>query len=197
MTKQFGRFGLVVAGALVALALAGVSAASGLNAVSNGDFETGSLASWTTFTTANGTINGGDVQMFDTTGNGASYAAHFNVGEVNFTGLYEGGGISQNFFGSGSYKVSADIAAVSPNHDNGDCGDFELMVDGHTVSSYDFGQCYLGVPVRSHLEGTVQLRLGWHQLAVRITRPYTTLAGNETPQQYVDNVSLVRKLSRV
>jgi hypothetical protein len=203
IVKGLGRFGLVAAGAVLALALSGVAAASTSNAVSNGDFETGSLAPWTTFTTSNGTINGGDVQMFDTTGNGASYAAHFNVGEVNFiSGDFEGGGIQQNFFGGGSYTVSADVAAYAPEG-NYDCGDFELLVDGNAVASYNFGPgypntnaCMTGETMRAHLSGTASVGLGWHQVRVLITRPWTTELG-VTPDQYVDNVIVARKLTKV
>jgi hypothetical protein len=50
----FRRFGFVAVGGVLMLALAGVAAAPGSNAVANGDFQTGSLAHWNTFTTSNG-----------------------------------------------------------------------------------------------------------------------------------------------
>ncbi len=68
------------------------------NLLTNGDFQTGSLAPWTAFTTGNGTNGAGfpNVVSFDTTGSGASLAAQFQVGEVTFTGAQEGGGIFQS-----------------------------------------------------------------------------------------------------
>jgi hypothetical protein len=198
----FRRFGFVAAGAVLMLALAGVAAASGSNAVVNGDFQTGSLAPWSTFTTSNGTISGGDVQMFDTTGSGASYAAHFNVGQVSFVdGDYEGGGIYQNFYGSGTYTVSADVAVHEPSGAaNASCGNFELLLDGTVVASHNFGgypsTCLSGQTLRDHLSGAVNtsFALGLRQVEVRITRPYTTVG--ITPDEYVDNVLVIRKLTK-
>ena len=202
--RGFRRFGLVAAGAVVVLALAGVASASGLNAVANGDFQTGSLGPWTTFTTANGTINGGDVQSFDTTGGGASLAAHFNVGQVVFNpGVYEGGGIYQNFVGSGNYSLSADIATFAPAG-NQACGKFDLLLDGTVVASHDFGgalttgTCNTGETDRFHLSASVNtsFQIQTHQVEVRITRPFTTQVGL-TPDQYVDNILVIRKLTKV
>ncbi len=136
------RLLLLGAGLAVALTFAAVASAVGANGIVNGDFETGSLSPWTTFTTANGTIGGGDVQSFDTTGTGASLAAHFDVGQVNFSGQNEGGGIYQNFSGA-PYTVSADVPAQSAagHPGNGDCGTFFLQLDGNTIASHAFGTC--------------------------------------------------------
>jgi len=188
---------LVATGAAFALAAAGIASANGPSLIANGDFETGTLSSWTTFTTGNGTINGGNVQLFDTTGNGASKAAHFNVGDAVFTGLYEGGGIYQSFYGQPS-GASADIAA----HDTGgsgnaSCGKFELLVDNVVIASHDFDTCPAGGTVRAHLLGVVRnAGLGFHEVRIRITRPYTTFPGS-TPDEYVDNVAVSNKIHRV
>ncbi len=50
------------AGLATALTFAAVASAVGSNGIVNGDFETGSLSPWTTFTTANGTIGTAGVQ---------------------------------------------------------------------------------------------------------------------------------------
>jgi hypothetical protein len=80
-----------LAACVAALAVTLVASAA---PVVNGDFETGDLTGWTTFTTANGTIGTPAVVSFDTTGTGASNAAKFNVGrQVLGSGAPEGGGI--------------------------------------------------------------------------------------------------------
>ena len=66
-----------LAACVAALAVTLVASAA---PVPNGDFETGDLTGWTTFTTTNGTIGTPAVVPFDTTGSGASNAAEFNVG---------------------------------------------------------------------------------------------------------------------
>ncbi len=188
---------LVAAGAAFALAAAGIASANGPSLIANGDFQTGTLSSWTTFTTANGTINGGNVQLFDTTGFGASDAAHVNAGDAVFTGLYEGGGIYQTFYGQ-PYGISADIAA----HDTGglanaSCGKFELLVDNVLIASHDFAGCPAGGTVRAHLFGVVKnAGQTFHEVRIRITRPFTTAPGL-TPDEYVDNVIVTNKLHRV
>src|SRR4051794_15573680 len=95
---------VAVATAVAALFVAAAAAA----AVVNGDFESGDLTGWTTFTTANGTLGTPAVVSFDTTGTGASRAAQFNVGENTYTGVYEGGGIYQIVNATGLFTVSAD-----------------------------------------------------------------------------------------
>lgn len=193
------RLLLLGAGLAAALTFAAVASAVGANGIVNGDFETGSLSPWTTFTTANGTIGAAGVQSFDTTGTGASLAATFNVGEAVFSGQDEGGGIYQNFSGA-PYTVSADVAAqAAPGHpSNADCGTFFLQLDGSTIASHAFGQCPGSSVARWHFFVHVANGVsGFHQLKILIERRFISSGPTLTPEEYVDNVRVDLKLSKV
>jgi len=158
----------------------------------NGDFETGDLTGWTTFTTTNGTLGSAQVASFDTNGDGtATYSAQFSVGQASPEGLTRrGGGIVQNFhLAEGEYEVSADIAVVFGTPDQGirtDGGLFELLVDGAVVADHDFGQIEVNTTKRS-LIACFPLDGGYHDIAIRITRSGTPA---QALYQYVDNVSV-------
>jgi hypothetical protein len=147
-----------LAACVAALAVTLVASAA---PVVNGDFETGDLTGWTTFTTANGTIGTPAVVSFDTTGTGASNAAKFNVGrQVLGSGAPEGGGIHQSVnTAAGEFDVSADVAVrleAAAEIDASSCGSFELLVDGAVVAGHDFGNCDGGVTERSTLSAAGQ-----------------------------------------
>jgi hypothetical protein len=163
--------------------------------ITNGDFETGDFTGWTVFTTANGTVSGGAVTSFDTTGAGASLAAQFNVGDVNYTGNQEGGGISQVFdlASDGTVDFSADVATDSSTFNNVSGGVYSLLVDGTTYDSYNSGPVNFDV-YRDTLTASVGLTAGDHTLEILITRPYVAYEGG-TPTQYVDNVTAAEEAS--
>lgn len=182
-------------GLLAAFVFAGVTANAG-NVLVNGDFQTGSLSPWTPFTTANGTNGTGlpDVVPFDTTGTGASLAAHFDVGEVNFTGLQEGGGIEQTFTlsSSGTYNFFANIASQddADGQINADAGTYSIIIDGTTLQSDSLGRFNSAFQIiRGTLSGSVNLAAGGHTFEVLITRGFLS-NGPSTPDEYVDNISL-------
>ena len=77
--------------------------------VTNGDFETGDLTGWTTFTTSNGTIGSPAVVQYDVTGSGASYALRLRASEVDADGTQQGGGVEQtvNVPATGGYALRA------------------------------------------------------------------------------------------
>lgn len=155
----------------------------------NGDFETGDLSGWTTFTTANGTLgNGGAVTLFDTTGGGASLAATFNVGQVSFVdGVPAGGGIFQSVaLAAGNYTLSADIAAFNAPSTNASGGIFDLLFDNVVVDTLDFG--IINGTERGLLASLVNVTAGVHEVRLRMQRPF--LRDTNTPYQYLDNIVL-------
>jgi len=163
----------------------------------NGDFATGTLAGWTVFTTSTGTNGAGlpDVVSFDTTGTGASNAAHFNVGQVvALDSTQQGGGLSQSVMGltSGVYTFSADIASQDDASGaiNTAAGLFSILIDGATLASVDLGPFSSPFQVlRGTLGGSANLTAGSHMFAIEITRPVLSFPP-DSPDQYVDNLSL-------
>ncbi len=140
----------------------------------NGDFQTGDLTGWTTYTTANGTIGVPSVTSFNTTGVGASLAATFNVGNISNPGN-NGGGIFQAFnHTGGDLSVSIDVATVS-GFGNADAGEFSLFVSGTLVDFIDFSDISGGVTERGTLSGTItNLAAGNYEFRVLITRSFET-----------------------
>ena len=195
---KLGRTARLVAVIAVVVAASGLLAGAARAApLANGDFETGDFTGWTTFVTPNGGIGSphgatgpAGVALFDTTGSGASYAAHFSVGEIAGQiggGPPEGGGIYQSVTVSAeaTYVLSADIATFGGF--NADCGTYALMVDGGVVASHDFGFCGAVGTYRSTLSATAALGAGSHEIRILITRRF---GPDFTMTQYVDNVTL-------
>lgn len=176
----------------LALMVVGVAAASGI--LTNGDFETGDLTGWSTFTTPNGVSSGGiNVVHFQTTTAvvSPSLSAQMRVGQVSFTpGIRAGAGIAQSVTlpGSGVINVSADVAAQELTFvfTNGDGGIFELMVDGAVVASFDSGVIGPGAIERSHLSAELTLDAGTHDVRIQVRRGF--LPGSVA--QYIDNVDM-------
>lgn len=174
-----------------------VMAAHAANVIVNGDFQTGTLTPFTTFTTVNGTNGGGglpDVASFNTTGSGASLAAQFNVGGVSSTGLAAGGGLDQAFSltSGGTFTYFANIASQddADGQVNTDAGTYSILIDGITLDSQSLGgfssanQILTGI-----LTGSVNLTAGAHTFEILITRNFLS-SGTATPTEYVDNISL-------
>jgi len=178
-----------ILGLLAAGLLAGPLVAQD-NLIVNGDFETGDLSGWSTFVTANGGLGIGfpSVVSFDVSGNGASDAAKFKVGQIVFTpGVSEGGGIYQPFtFSGGEVAINMDIA-VQADSANGTAGLFELFVDGVLLDSFDFGDILAATTERASLGYFGALAAGGHELRVQMTR---TARVGPTPYQFLDNISV-------
>ena len=162
----------------------------------NGDFETGDLTGWTSFTTPNGNITPGFpmVTPFDTTGDGtASNAMKIRVGQNSFVPTPAGGGIEQFFSiaASGDYELSLDYAiALEQTNGNTEPGRFDLILDGQVIATGDHNSqtIWPGDVIRGSLSAEVLgLAAGGHTLQVLVTR--ATLNTREV-YQYVDNVTI-------
>ncbi|WP_196519563.1 PEP-CTERM sorting domain-containing protein [Nostoc sp. WHI] len=164
----------------------------------NGDFETGDLTGWTTFTTPNGTLGEGfpNVVSFDTDNDGiSSNSAQFRVGKINFVNNeYEGGGIFQNVnLSAGDLTISADIASFGGEiFNNASGGKFELLFDNVVLDTYDFLGIDANVGEFSFLSSLSNITAGLHEIRFLVTRPFlqgpTPTQYDDTPTQYIDDI---------
>jgi hypothetical protein len=162
--------------------------------ITDGNFETGTLDGWTAFTTSNGSVGAGlpNVTPFNTTGRGVSDAAHFNVGEVNFDFTQQGGGLFQiiNVPVSGLYKLTEDFASQDNVGKNVDAGTFSILIDRNTVATDDLGSFLMaGQLLRGSFDETLDLTAGSHLFEVEVSRQFLS-TGPNTPDEYIDNISL-------
>ncbi len=176
----------------VAMILVAIQQASASPLI-NGDFETGDLTGWTTFTTPNGTVGPGfpNVVPFDTNNDGIpSNTARFRVGEVNFTNQYAGGGIFQIVnLSAGDLTISADIASTVEEGSNASGGKVDLLFDNVLLDTFDFLDIDASVPEFSKLVGTLSnITAGTHEIRFLFTRPFLQFGSIETPVQYIDNI---------
>ncbi len=180
MTRFTSR--AVLFGVLLALAVGSASAA---NLLTNGSFQTGDFTGWTQGTTPNGTAGVG-FPIVTGWPLGGMNAAKYEVGEINFTGLYEGATLSQNFTSAaGSLSLGFDWAAMGDGiHTNADGGLFELVLDGSVLNSFDVGTIGPNDLFSGTLTATTSVSAGVHTFEIEILRPYLSAQGN-TPYQYV------------
>lgn len=162
--------------------------------ITNGNFENGTLSGWTVFTTSNGSNGAGlpNISPFTTTPGGTSDAAHFNVGEVNFDFTQQGGGLSQTIIApvSGFYTLTEDFASQDNVGKNIDAGTFSVLIDGVTVASDDLGSFAMaGQLLRGSFNETFALTAGSHVFETEISREFLS-TGPNTPDEYIDNISL-------
>jgi hypothetical protein len=189
------RRSLVVAGLLAVVGL--IARPASADVLTNGNFQTGTLAGWTVFVTTNGTNGTGlpDVVSFNTTGGGASDAAQFNVGKADGSAPppQGGGGLSQTFLisAAGPYMLTEDFASQNSNGEtNEDAGTFSILIDGTTVATDDLGEIGANTTLMGSFDELVNLSAGTHTIETEITRQFQSVSG-ETPDEYVDNISLI------
>ncbi len=177
---------------LVLVALLAVFAlqASADQLLVNGSFQSGDFSGWTIGTTPNGTWGDG-FPLVTGWPLGGMNAAQGEVGEVNFTGQYEGGTLSQTFTtAGGSATLSFDWAAMGDgSHTNADGGDFRLLLDGSVLADYDVGEIGPTDLFNGTLSAIADLSAGTHTFEIDVLRPYISLPGG-TPYQYVTNASV-------
>ncbi len=168
----------------VLLAFVAVQAGA-TNLLTNGSFESGDFTGWTIGTTSNGTWGQGFPVV---TGwpLGGMNAAEGEVGEVSFTGQYEGGTLSQTFMtAGGAATLSFNWAAMGDGtHTNADGGLFELILDGTVLAQYDVGQIGPNDLFNGTLTANANLSAGSHTFEIDVLRPYQSLPGN-TPYQFL------------
>lgn len=191
MYRKFLSFGALSAGILFAVA----SHAAPVQLVTNGDFETGTLAGWTVTPTTNGTTDVETVEVFDTTGSEESNAAKFEVGRL--TGSADGnpaGIILSQLLTVTSTSIlafSVDVAGVDIDSANADGGRFRLLFGGTLLDQLSLGRVNEGEVRRGSLTGTLSgIGPGKYNLELFILRDYQT-ASTVTPFSYIDNFSVL------
>jgi hypothetical protein len=170
---------------LVALLMLVAGQVSATNLLVNGSFQSGDFTGWTLGTTPNGTAGDG-FPIVTGWPLGGMNAAKYEVGEVNFTNLYEGATLSQVFTSAGGSTTLSVLWAAQGDgiHNNAEGGLFELILDGTMVDSHDVGQIGANDLVNGALSATLNLSAGQHTFEVDILRNFLALPGN-TPYQYV------------
>lgn len=172
---------------LVGLLAVFAAQASATNLLVNGNFASNDFTGWTISHTSNGTWGQGFPVV---TGwpLGGENAAEGEVGEVNFTGQYEGGILSQTFTSSsGALTLSFDYAAMGDGiHNNSDGGLFELLLDGSVLAQADVGPINANQTITGSLLAVTGVTQGTHTFAIEVLRPFASSFQN-TPYQFVTN----------
>ncbi len=170
---------------LVALLAVVAAQASADNLLINGSFEDGTFSHWTLGTTSNGSAGDGFpiVAPWPLDNNINSWKGE--VGEVNFTGLYEGATLSQTFDSTYTLAtLSFQYVAMGAGGTNQDGGDFRLILDGTVLQDFDVGTIDPNQIISGSLSADVDLSAGTHTFEIDVLRRYLTSPG-ATPYQFV------------
>lgn len=173
---------------MCALAIGMAAPVQAVELITNGNFSNG-LNGWALALTPNGSAGIGfpAATTFDVTGSGATTAAQFQVGQVDFqNGVPAGILFGQSIFtDAGSLSFSMDFAAFNPNDNfNTQGGIFSVLLNGLVQDSFATGGIAPQTTLRGSLAFNSAVTAGTQSLQVQITRPFS-------PRiiQYITNVS--------
>jgi len=171
---------------LVLLALFALVAAQAgaINLIQNGSFESNNFDNWTIGTTGNGTWGSG-FPIVTGWPLGGLNAAEGQVGEVNFTGLQEGGTLTQSFMSAGGAATETLLWAAMGSG-NADGGEFTMILNGVQIAQFDTGS--INGLLNGTLSASVPLAAGMNTLEIDVTRRYVSNDG--TPYQWVTGVDV-------
>jgi len=176
---------------LVFLALlAFVAARAGAtNLITNGDFSSG-FSNWTIGATGNGTWGAGYPVTGPFPPNNALSSAQGEVGEVNFSGVQEGGTLTQTFNSTGGAATeSLAWAVMDPFGGNADGGEFTMILNGVQIAQFDVGNVNQNQLYSGTLTAAAGLVNGTNTLEIDVTRRYITVP-QDTPFQWVTSVDV-------
>ena len=159
----------------------------------NGNFEDG-LNGWTIANTPNGMTVIQDTILFDIDAGGPlgdRMAGRVLVGHQVFqSGSWQGIELTQNTSINNGDVISVDIAAWNnnpPPGSNAAGGNFELLVNGSVLASFNVGSIDNGTIITGALSVAYAGASGTYDIGLRITRPYTT---GTLVYQLVDNFNI-------
>ena len=176
---------------LVLLALLAVVAAQAgaTNLIQNGSFQTGDFTGWTIGTTSNGTWGSGYPVITTNYPFPETNAAEGRVGEVNSTGLEEGGTLTQTFQSSGgAAAISMDWAARGVGNYDLEAGEFTMILNGVQIAQHDEGFIGNGEVIYGVLTANATLLNGNNTLEIEITRRF--VPNGSTPVQFVTGIDV-------
>lgn len=155
----------------------------------NGDFATGDFSGFTLYETNNGHTSTSVVVTNITASGAPNYAAQIAAGVTgsNHIGNDEGGGFYQAIsLQDGSLNVAMDIAADSSNG-NGGGGIVEILFDGVSMASHNFGSLSKNTKEYATLSFNLpNVTEGAHELRIQSTRQYLTTS----VYHQIDNIVL-------
>ena len=179
--KRYMPFVLLALFALVA------AQAGATNLIQNGSFQTNDFSDWTVGTTGNGTWGTG-FPIVTTWPQGGMNAAKGQVGEVNFTGLQEGGTLTQTFQSTGGAATESLSWDVMSPGGNADGGEFTMILNGVQIAQFDSGSVNANQLYTGTLTASAGLVNGTNTLEIEVTRRFISTGG--TPYQWVTGVDV-------
>jgi hypothetical protein len=173
---------------LASIAIAATQAGA-TNLIQNGSFQTGDFTGWTIGTTSNGTWGPGYPDVVINYPLPDMNAAEGRVGEVNATGLEEGGTLTQTFQSSGgAAAISMTWAAQGDGNYDLEAGEFTMILNGVQIAQHDEGFIGNKEVIVGQLFAGATLLNGSNTLEIEITRRY--VSNDTTPLQFVTGIDV-------